>query len=80
MDKLQGKTYALSTFIHSTIARIRELEDEKRDASGELKTALELLIKDKTQRIQEAINTFWRETITITTIAPSYPPLFLGIP
>jgi hypothetical protein len=84
MDKLGAKTHELSGLIHGNISLIKSLEDQKRGASGEIKDAVDLLIKDKVWKIQRAIGTFWRETLDITTettgLAPCViPPHISGI-
>jgi len=84
MEQLGEKTHALSTLIHGNLARISQLEGEKAGATGELKDAIDSLIKDKVWKIQTAIGIFWRESLSITipvlpaTITTSVPPFISG--
>jgi hypothetical protein len=66
MEKLGDNTHALSGLIHGNLCRIKELENEKLGTTGELKDAIDTLIKDKVWKIQQAIGVFWRESLDIT--------------
>jgi hypothetical protein len=66
MENLGPKTSELAALVQGKIARINQLEGEKIGATGDLKNAIELLIKDNVWKIQQAIGTYWRESLDIT--------------
>lgn len=73
-DELVSITKDLSAVVAETCEQIKILKDERKDTTGETKSAYNLVIANKVWILQQLIGSYWRETLNLELDKPEVVP------
>jgi hypothetical protein len=73
-DELVSITKDLSAVVSEVCEQIKILKDERKETTGETKSAYNLVIANKVWILQQLIGTYWRETLNLELDKPDFAP------
>lgn len=73
-DELVSITKDLSAVVSEVCEQIKILKDERKETTGETKSAYNLVIANKVWILQKLIGTYWRETLNLELDKPEFVP------